>query len=231
MRVNLHPCFVLHTRPYRESSLLVDLLTHNHGRITAVARSARGPKSRFRGVIQPFFSQLISWSGKTDLMNINAIDVTGLPYQLSGQSLICGLYLNELLVRLLHRFDASPKIFDAYQTALNLLQNAQQIEQSLRIFEKTLLIELGYGLPLEKDCFSGEHIKAEEYYSFDAQQGFTRVDGYLDNQSVLFSGKNLIALHQAELVDQDDLKAAKKIMRLALLPLLGNKPLKSRELF
>ena len=137
-KVLLQPCYVLHMRAYRDTSLLLELFSLEHGRISAVARSARGPKSRFKGILQQFVPLLLSWQGRAELMNLSGAEGNGMPHYLTGDALLCGIYLNELLMRLLHRHDAHPGLFTAYQQALvGLQQNQQQI--TLRLFEKRLL--------------------------------------------------------------------------------------------
>ena len=229
MRIILQPVFVLHSRPFRDTSLLLDLLTHHHGRIHVLARNARGLRSRFKGLLQPFVPFLASWSGKTELMYLNQVEANGLPYYLSGVALISGFYLNELLVRLLHREDAHPAIYTAYQTALSHLARGDNQENLLRLFEKQLLFELGYGVQLDKDA-TGVPIIAEQLYQYQAQHGFVKTFRAI-SEATVFQGKNLLALHYEELRHADDLQAAKRLMRLLLIPLLGDKPIKSRELF
>lgn len=227
-RVTLQPIFVLHTKPFRDTSLLVDLLTLNHGRIHVIARSARGTRSRFKGFLQPFIPFLASWSGSTDLMYLNSLEPNGAPYSLSGTGLISGFYLNELLIKLLYRYDAHPNIYRAYQDALHGLQQINNLERVLRVFEKRLLADLGYGMQLNMEA-NGVLINEKYCYRYDSEFGFTRC---LEskNPSMMFLGKNLLALHQENLQDVEDLRAAKRLMRLMLAPLLENKPIKSREL-
>jgi DNA repair protein RecO (recombination protein O) len=229
-RVTLQPVFVLHTRPFRDTSLLVDALTLNHGRVHLLARNARGLRSRFKGVLQPFVPFLASWSGKTDLMYLSAVEANGSPFYLSGVALISGLYLNELLVRLLYRYDPHPNIYKAYQYALVCLQRSESPEQILRLFEKQLLAELGYGLELNKEV-SGEAIVADQAYRLDPERGFMKSFDKTHFQSAVFSGKSLLAFYSGELQNLEDLREIKRLMRLVLAPLLGDKPIKSRELF
>src|SRR5262245_46536737 len=130
MRITLQPAFILHARPYRDTSLLVDLLTLNHGRVHAVARSARGMRSRYKGLLQPFVPFLTSWTGKTDLVSLGCIESNGPPYFLEGRSLLSGFYLNELLIRLLHRYDPHPELYKTYQLALTRLQRDHNPQQA-----------------------------------------------------------------------------------------------------
>lgn len=151
----LEKAFVLHTRPYRDTSLLVDFFTLDAGRVTAVARGARGPKSRLKGLLQPFVPLLINWYGKTELVTLGGADANGASITLNGDVLISGMYLNELLMRLLTRFDPLPHLFEQYNRTIIALSQKQLPELCLRLFELNLLNELGYGLRL--NCADGSH--------------------------------------------------------------------------
>src|SRR6185437_10727813 len=118
----LQPAFVLHTRPYRDTSLLLEIFTPDYGRVSTLARGARGLRSRFKGLLQPFVPLLLSWYGKTELMTLSAAESQGKVLDLTGEKLLCGLYLNELLMRLLHRYDAHPQLYIVYQETLYALQ-------------------------------------------------------------------------------------------------------------
>lgn len=231
MRIVLQPAFILHARPYRDSSLLLDIFTWSHGRIHAVARGARGTRSRYRGLLQPFVPLLISWSGNGELANLTQAEPNGLAYWLTSKSLLSGFYLNELLVRLLHRYDAHPKLYEAYQTTLMALSQQQSTELVLRRFELELLIELGYGLSLTHDAMSGAEIVAEKRYRFDPEMGFIACPQTIETSNQVFSGKMLLALRNGNLQAPDELRAAKRLLRQALGVLLGEKQLRSRELF
>lgn len=228
-RVNLEPAFVLHRRPYRNTSLLVELFTRSHGRVAVVARSARGMKSRYKGVLQPFSPLLVAWLGRNELKTLGNIELCGASYALEGNALACGFYLNELLLRLLEREDPHPYLFELYQTSLAELQHLDQIEKTLRIFEKKLLQELGYGLPLNHEAESGNPIDPAANYQYIPEQGFIR--RLASESNSLFSGLSLIALQDEALEDESTLKEIKLLMRVALTHHLGSKPLKSRDLF
>jgi DNA repair protein RecO (recombination protein O) len=230
-RVQLSLAFVLHTRSYRDTSLLADLLTAEHGRIRAVARSARGPRSRFKGLIQPFTPLLISWVGKGELVSLTHAEISGAPFLLSGKNLLSSFYLNELLVRLLHAEDSCPAIFQAYQDALIGFAENIHPEWVLRIFEKQLLTSLGYGLQLDKEADTGCAISEEQLYYYENNRGFVKNDAVISDNTPVFLGKVLLALHHQILEEIEDLREMKRLMRLVLANLLGNKPLYSRELF
>jgi len=223
--------FVLHLRPYQEKNALIDLFTHEKGRLSAVARGARSSSSPLRALLRPFVPLLMSWSGKGELVNLKSAEPNGLPYSLRGLHLTCGLYVNELLVRLLHRHDPHPALYQNYLQTLEHLNNASSPEKPLRLFELTLLDELGYGLPLDKEAKSGKALQTDCFYIFHPHEGFLEANPYSSPPSAaLFSGENLIAIQNKLLNEADVLKDAKRLLRMALHPLLGIKPLMSRQL-
>ncbi len=233
----MQACFVLHTRDYRDSSLLVDLFTCDQGIMRVIANGAKRPRSPMRGVLQPFLPLLAHWSGKGELQTLRGAEIHGTPYYLQGATLLSCFYLNELLVRLLHHYDPHPGLFRAYHQTLAFLQNKQHSaadkEGRLRLFEKVLLQEIGYALQLDQEAHSGSAILADCNYRFSPEIGLV-LQAQRPSQDLarwVFSGKSLLALHQSELDDADCLRDAKRLMRLALAPLLGDKPMRSRELF
>ena len=226
--MELTPVFVLHTRPFRNTSLLVDLFSETDGLISAVARSARGPKSRYQGKLQLFTPMLASWVGRHELKTLANIELTDMPFQLDQKPLFCAFYLNELLMRVLQKEDAYPKLFQSYQCALMQLAKRESMTSVLRLFEKKLLDALGYGLPLDRESKTGDVIQASLHYDYQPQQGFV----CSHNQTpTSFLGQDLIAIAAEEFEEAQVLAAAKRLMRLALAPLLGDKPLNSRALF
>ena len=229
-RITLHPSFVLHTKPYRDTSLIVDLFTLNHGRVRAVARSARGMRSRFRNCLRPFSSLLCTWSGRTDLVSLSQAESHDALYDLIGNALISALYLNELLIRTLHLHDPHPDLFVAYQQCLAKLLHSDDQEKPLRLFEKTLLSELGYGLVLTTEAESDIPIEPDAHYTFSRQLGFFR-NFQRDPDSEVFKGSSLLALDQNQIDDPQTRLDCKRLMRIALSPLLGDKPIQTRELF
>jgi DNA repair protein RecO (recombination protein O) len=225
---------VLHTRSFRDTSLLVDLFTLEHGRVNVIARGARSAKAKLRGLLLPFVPLLVSWSGKTDLMTLGKVETNGFGYNLVGTNLLSGLYINELLVRLLARHDPHPNIFTSYQNTLNQLQNAENIQAALRLFEKQLLNKIGYGLTLTKDV-TGQVIKVDNYYCYEYEHGFVRFPAFAGNdggglQNNTFSGKSLLGLYNNNLTDPTILNELKNLMRLIFNHLLADRPIKSREL-
>ena len=228
-RILLQPAFILHRQAYRDTSLLVDVLTHQYGKIKLVARSARGLKSRFQGRLQLFTPLLLSYSGRHDLKSLNNVEANGSPYKLAEDHLLCGFYLNELLVRLLKHDDPSPQLYTLYQNTLMQLDKTSDVLPTLRIFEKKLLDAIGYGLPLDKDTRSGQPIQADYDYIYIESQGFVLADPFIE-KTLTISGATLIALAQENIQQPKSLQQAKQLLRHLIGQQLGSKPLKSREL-
>jgi DNA repair protein RecO (recombination protein O) len=229
LRATLEPAFVLHSKPYRETSLYVHFFTQNYGRVTAIARSARGLRSRFKGCLVPFSRLLIGFNGKADLMQVNTIEPAGTTYFLTGEKLFNGLYLNELLLKLTERIDPYAKLFDCYQTALQQLHDGKLQDQIiLRAFEKKLLTELGYGLQLTYEV-NGFKVLPDQYYSYQSDRGLESCEQNARSDHI-FLGKHLLAIENEDFQSPIILKDAKRLLRLAINPLLGQ-PLKTRELY
>lgn len=230
MRVECQPAFVLHARPYRDTSLIVDLMTREAGRVGAVVRGARSQKSRFRGFLSPFIPILVAWSGRGDLVNINQIEFNGPPILLAGRALLAAMYVNELLVRLLHQHDPHSEIFDDYHHLIIQLQQAVPIETTLRIFEKKILNAIGYGFDWQYTADTEQPIVQSGWYAFKPEFGFCAGLEEFEGQPI-FSGEHLLAIANDEYADSAVQRTAKQIMRLAMSPRLGNRTIKSRELF
>lgn len=232
MRVSLQPAYILHRRPYRDSSLLLEVLTAEQGRISLVARGAR---RRARGgsggaLLQPFTPLLLSFSGRSELKNLTAAEAAGRPLPLRAERMFSGLYLNELLVRLLHRHDPHPQLFAAYATSLGELAESVEMDAVLRQFEFTLLGELGYGFDLDLDGHSGEAVLAGEWYHYHPDHGLVAAGPALDPSRPAFSGADLLAMAAGEL-GGGARATAKRLSRLVLALQLGDAPLHSRKLF
>lgn len=225
MQTTLQPAFVLHRRPYRETSLLVELFTQNQGRVAVVARGIRKARSQTAVLLQPFMPIFVSWFGKGELLTLSQVEANGYVTTLAGKNLRCGFYLNELLLRLLPKQDAHPQLFSFYQQTLVAL-NEINTEKALRLFEKKLLEEIGYGLPfINENKFS-----AESFYRFDLQQGFLPAAGR-GNSPGVFSGRILNVLLSEDFEDSQILGEVKTVMRFIFSSLLGGKPIESRQLF
>lgn len=230
MSVELQPAYVLHTRPYRDTSMLVDFFTPHYGRVTAVARGVRSRKATKRNLLNPFTRLLISFQGKTDLKLLTHFEATGAHYALMAKHLFSGFYLNELLVRLLPELDPHQVIFALYEQSLHDLHMQADLEPVLRLFEFQLLQELGYGIDFEFDAKSSEKMLPESYYCLDAGLGFFQDNENLSVQAQ-YLGRHLLAISQSDFSQADVKQSAKRISRTLLKPLLGARPLTSRELF
>ena len=230
---HLQPAYVLHSRLYRETSLIVELFSRDHGIIPAVARGVRGSKRNHkRAILQPFNALLCRWRGRGEMVTLTDIDSPSSTRQLGKQALYCGLYVNELLMRLIHRHDPHEQLFHAYTTLINSLLNAPDVEVPLRQFELQLLEELGYGLTLDYDEY-GAAIDPDKHYYLNLQATFEPISAS-EQQSAnnrCFKGANLIGIMHHQWQEPETLFAAKQLMRLVLTPLLGDKPLQSRQLF
>lgn len=234
-RVLLQPAYVLHRRPYRDSSLLLDILTPQLGRVGLVARGARQSKSRSGALLQAFHPLLLSWSGSGELHTLNSAESAGTARWLTGTALMSGMYLNELLVRLLHRDDPHPDVFVAYETVLAQLAHAadMQLEAALRVFEKQLLAEIGYGLVLNYEAGTDRPIEAGQVYAYHIGEGPVawRAEAAESSGHLLVQGSSLLDLARERLENAQSLRDAKRLMRTALAAQLGSKPLLSRRLF
>lgn len=230
MKIEWQPSYILHSRPYRDTSLILELFTLNQGRISTVARGAK-KRGRGQGSLQAFTPLLTQTVGKTELLSLQKVETDGPAHYLTGNALLCGFYLNELLVRTLQRFDPHPQLYHAYVSSLQRLADNTSLDIILRRFELVLLRELGYAFDLNQEAHSAEPIQHEQYYHFDPEQGFTLVTQYDPRSTAIFCGASLLALHSFNLTNIEELRDAKRLLRLALAPLLGNKPLHTRELF
>ena len=230
MRVHQEAAFVLHATRYRETSLLLEIFSRHHGRIGLVARGASRPKSGLRAILSPFLPLVVNWSGKGELATLSGAETDSSAINLKGEALFCGLYMNELLVRVLHRHDPHELLYDHYVASLLRLQGADTVAETLRIFEKHLLQHLGYALVLEHDVVENLPIVAEVVYDYIPERGPVAARGAaLIGARV--RGATLLALAAERIVDPGLLQESKQLMRACLAPHLGDRPLHSRKLF
>ncbi len=228
-RVQDEPAFVLHRRPFRETSALIDVFTLNHGRLTLVARGASGPRSPWQGVLQPFRALLLSWQGRKDLKNLT--DVTprpSPPLPTAQRRLYCGFYLNELIERLLPSHDPYPELFAGYAQVLSELAVATEEEVPLRQFELQLVAALGYGFSW--DMAQQGPVASGRLYAFDPDQGIVEDPGPGSRLTGL-PGELLLAVSEDRWDDPRARQLAKRVMRVLIDHLLNGKPLHSRRLF
>jgi len=222
-RIQLEPAYVLHSRSFRETSLIIEAFTREHGRVAVVARGAKSARSRWRNVLQPFRPLLLSWNQKSDLGTLTAADQVASPPALQGQSLYCGLYLNELLMRLLHRHDPHAEIFERYRLMLSELASEATPQPLLRVFEKHLLEAIGYAMLLDREYDSGAEVQPQHWYDYQPQRGPVRCAG---PKSGRVSGAALLALH-AENLHAENLRELRMLMRGVIGYHLGDRPLAS----
>ncbi|MBM7344213.1 MULTISPECIES: DNA repair protein RecO [Erwiniaceae] len=221
--------FVLHARPWSETSLLLDLFSEQHGRVRVMAKGARSKRSSLKGALQPFTPLLVRWGGRGEVKTLRGAEPVSLALPLSGTTLYCGLYVNELLTRVLEHETAFNELFFDYLHCIQALAaTSGSPEPALRRFELAMLGHLGYGVDFMHCAGSGEEVADEMTYSYREEKGFI-ASLVVNNRS--FTGRQLRALWQREFPDADTLRAAKRFTRIALKPYLGGRPLKSTELF
>ncbi len=233
-RIDLQPAYVLHTIPFQNTSLLVDFFCLDYGRVRAVAKGARRPKSRTRSQLQPFQPLLVTLSGRSEVKTLTAVELSVLPLSLTGMRLFGGLYMNELLARLLQFHESYTPLYQNYQHSLVQLHGNEDIAAVLRRFELNLLRELGYQLNLEYEINSDIPVTADGLYLFIPESGLQRLPTESRNSvglNSVFNGRDLIALRESDFSSRSAAAAAKRLTRMALKVHLGDKPLLSHQLF
>jgi DNA repair protein RecO (recombination protein O) len=228
------PAFVLHSYPFRETSLILDVYSRRHGRLAIVARGARRPRSALRGVLMNFQPLLLSWFGKGEVRTLHSAEWQGGQPYLQGTALMCGFYLNELLLNLLARDDPHEQLFDYYRATLYRLANEADHAATLRCFEKHLLQELGYALLLDREAGSTRPIQPERCYRYALERGPLPDDGDMvdrdDSAGFPVLGKTLLDMAADEYGDPATAQQSKQLMRILLNHHLGGKILHTREL-
>ncbi|MDR3386438.1 MAG: DNA repair protein RecO [Rudaea sp.] len=212
MRVEQQPGFVLHGRAYRETSLLLECMSRDHGRVALVARGMRREKARTpRALLQPLTPVLMSWSGRGDLATLTAIEAAGTPIVLAGEALLCALYLNELVARMTQRHDPHPPLFADYVETLGRLARGDPPAWTLRRFERDLLTHLGYGLLLEAEAESGATLDPQHSYGYRHEFGPVPWRG--NDDGLKLRGTALLALAHDQMPDADDLATLRRLLR------------------
>lgn len=232
MQVNAEPAYILHKRPYRETSQILEVFCRNHGRLSLMSRGSRSPRSRTSGILQPFRPLLLGWYGRGEMPTLRGVDVadTRAP-ALTGKALLSAMYLNELLVIMLHRNDVHEALFSEYHQTLYSLPQSSKLEVILRNFEKNLLEQLGFGLNLDIDADSGEAVLPDCNYAYHFEHGPVRCQTDSPRQNPVVSGGSLLAFSTGELKSPSSIAEIKKLMRYIINNHLGARKLKSRELF
>jgi DNA repair protein RecO (recombination protein O) len=227
-RVSLASGYVLHHRPWRETSRILEVLTREHGRLTLFARGVRGPKSRLASLLQPFAPLLLSWSGRGEAAQLTAAEPDAsdpmLLAPLPASCILSGFYLSELLLTLTVRHDPQPDLYLHYHRALSALKCGAPLERELRIFEKRLLETLGYGIDLASA--EGEGILAAKYYHYRPSDGLHNAEA--DSPGCI-SGATLLSLAQERLDQPGELEQARRLLRVALAACLEGRSLNTRK--
>lgn len=228
-RVQLQPAYVLHHRPYRDTSRIVDLFTRDHGRITVFARGVRG-KSGLAAALQAFQPILVSYSGKGEAGQLTAAELVGEPSNLPAARLLSGFYLNELLLKLLHLHDPQGEIFDTYNATLQDLKIGGDELLALRLFEKRLLQCLGFGLSLQNEAESGAPIEVQRCYRYVLELGPLPVEMSANAAKGVYSGASLLALASEVLVEAQHKTEVRHLLRSVLDHVLDGRSLRSRAI-
>jgi DNA repair protein RecO (recombination protein O) len=225
-RASLEPAWILHQHPYRDSSLLLEVFSREYGRIGLVARGARSARSRWQNQLQILRPLALSWNLRGELGTLTGVDSRGTAGMYPGRRVWCACYLNELLLRLLTRYDPHPDIFDAYEQALVALGINE--EQALRVFEKRLLQSLGYGLLLDHEYDNGTPVQQDMLYEYHLERGPVRRQQAC-HDGIFLHGSSLLSLHCDDLREPLACREVKPLMRAALALYLGARPLRTRE--
>lgn len=227
--MQLHDCYILHRRDYRNSSLLLELFTKEQGRLPAIAKGVKSARSKKMCELQLYHPLQLGLVGRGEIRTISTIDSEQRPHMLTGTALYCGLYLSELLMRMTARNDPYPELFERYESVLAELAEVETFDHTLRYFEIAMLEALGYGLLFEHQA-SGESVQSDCTYHYQVDAGPVLSKGSSQSGFTL-RGTTLLALSRHEVLDRVSAREAKQLMRFVLAYHLGDKPLKSRELF
>jgi DNA repair protein RecO (recombination protein O) len=228
-RVQLAPAYLLHHYPWRESSRVLEFFTRDHGRVSVFARAARRGTSSLPAALQPFGEVLVSWSARGEAGQLTGAERAAPPAVLAGDRLMGGFYANELLIRLLQRHDPHPSLYDASATVgAHPPPPGVEPARGLRVFEKRLLEELGWGLDLVQESPTGAPIVPGRAYRYRIDGGAEPAEGVAEGPLV-FAGASLLSLAREELDDPRHLADARRLLRAALDQCLDGRPLRTRE--
>ena len=233
MRVEKQPAYILHQRPFRDTSQILEVFTKDYGRLSIMSRGSRAPKSKLKSILQPFRALEINWSGRGEMPTLTGAEpATKTIAFLQGKSLACALYVNELLMYLTYKHDVHESLFSLYHQTVNRLFDAEKLEYELRLFELSLLDHLGAPVDFSHVADTGDSIKESSEYTYRIEQGFYETgEGEQRGSSPIVSGTSLLAISEGCFDDAKTLKDAKHLMRYILNYYLAGKSLKSRMLF
>ncbi len=224
-RIILTPAYILHHRPYRDTSRILEVIAREHGRLTVFARGVRGPKARLASILQPFQLLLLSWSGRGEAAQLTGAESADHSPPPPAVSLMASFYLNELLMKLTTRHDPQPSVFDDYHAALESLRLGPPLEPPLRVFEKRLLDALGYGLDLAVEAQEGKPIEPNGYYHFRPAQGLFPT---VAEASGAVSGRSVLNLAEERLQSERELEDSRRLLQAALAHCLEGRELTTR---
>jgi len=228
-RVDHQVGFILKSQSFKETSVIHQVFTQDYGVLSMISKGSRAKKSKYGSLLQPFKLLSLSWVGKGELKTLTTADESSSIGQLTGTSLYCGFYINELIINLLHKHDAHPNLFNAFKNITIQLFKGEYIEANLRQFEKVLLDEIGYGLVLEHEVGSNSPLQSDQYYAYSIGSGPMIEKNTHHPLAIL--GSTLLNLNNNSLRNSIELKQAKRLMRRLIDHQLDGKILKSRELF
>lgn len=226
-RVQQQPGYILHHRPFRDTSQILDIVTRDHGKVAVVARGSRGTKSKLAGVLRPFLPLRVSWVSKSDLGTLTGAEAVGAPAGMVGDAMLSAYYLNELLINFLHRYDPQPEIFALYERVLHALVGSSNVAAILRSFELEFLGLLGYAVNLDHEYGTQDKLVPDRNYEYRMEQGPVPVDR--SEGKLVFTGATLTGIASETFGDSAVLKAANRLMREIIDFHLGGKALKSRK--
>lgn len=235
--IELQPAYLLHSRPFRDTSLILDFLTPDYGRISAISRGARSARSRNKSLLQPFTPVFISLSGKSELKTLRNIELRRPLHALRGERLFSAMYMNEIIVRLFQAHEADPGFFLQYEASLEELAGEASPEPILRHFELTLLETLGYGVDFSSEAHTHDPLQPDRWYYFQEESGFIRVqdEGARGDAGIsshqLYAGRDLLCIQERDFSAASTRRTAKLVIRGILGNHLGPTPLRSRTLF
>jgi DNA repair protein RecO (recombination protein O) len=223
--IQLTPGYILHHRPYRDTSRILEVVTREHGRLSLFARGVRGPKAKLASILQPFQILLFSWAGRGEAAQLTGAESAQSTSAMPSASLMAAFYLNELLLKLTTRHDPLPLLFDNYHEALEGLRHGAPLEPPLRVFELRLLEALGYGLDLGAEAHTGKRIEPDGYYHFRPEEGLVATSAAAPGA---LAGHSLIGLADGQLTGARELEDAKRLLQAALARCLEGRPLATR---
>jgi DNA repair protein RecO (recombination protein O) len=226
-RVQQQSGFILHHRPFRDTSQLLDVFAREHGKIALVARGSRAAKSKLRGVLRPFQPLKLSWYIRSDLGTLTGAEIDGGPISLTGDALLSAYYVNELVLHFLHRHDPQPEIFGVYDHTIRALASSASLAMTLRDFEIELLRMLGYALNLECDAVDTKPLDDDCYYEYRVEQGPVQVSR--TQGPMVFSGRLLKSIHSRSFDDKAVLRGAGRLLRVVIDHHLAGKELRTRK--